>query len=93
MSGFKIFFAWYDFWIGMFWDSKKKFLYICLLPCVVIRIRISKMSAMEIKHAFPCGACKAKSFEEAGDLCRGLGSCPGENMSREVFYPQNQEHP
>ncbi len=32
------FVAWYDFWIGAFWDTKKKILYICPLPCCVIRI-------------------------------------------------------
>jgi len=38
----KVFFAWYDFWIGWFWDRKKKVLYICPLPCVVIYIPFSK---------------------------------------------------
>lgn len=36
---FKVFFAWYDIWIGMYIDKKKETLYICLLPCVVIRIK------------------------------------------------------
>lgn len=37
---FKIsfFFAWYDFWIGMFYDQKKKALYVCPVPCCVIKI-------------------------------------------------------
>jgi hypothetical protein len=33
----QLFFAWYDFWIGWFWDKKKKTLYICLLPCIVLK--------------------------------------------------------
>ena len=33
-----MFFAWYDFWIGWFWDSKKRVLYICLIPMVVVKI-------------------------------------------------------
>jgi hypothetical protein len=33
-----LFFAWYDFWVGLFYDQKKKILYICPLPCVVIKI-------------------------------------------------------
>ncbi len=31
----RIFFALYDFWIGVFLDKKKKKIYINLLPCIV----------------------------------------------------------
>lgn len=34
----KIFFAWYDFWIGWYFDRKNRFLYICPLPMLVIQI-------------------------------------------------------
>ena len=34
-----VFFAWYDIWIGIYIDRNKETLYICLLPCVVIRIK------------------------------------------------------
>lgn len=45
----KVFFAWYDMWIGVFVDRKWKFgrwgiekelhnIYICPLPCVVIQL-------------------------------------------------------
>ncbi len=32
-------FAWYDFWIGWFWDAKKKWLYILPIPCVGVVIK------------------------------------------------------
>ena len=34
----KIFFAWYDLWIGFYIDRKNKCLYICPLPTLVIKI-------------------------------------------------------
>ena len=36
----KLFFAWYDFWIGFYYDRKIKRLYICPLPCFVISISL-----------------------------------------------------
>ena len=33
-----VFFAWYDMWIGAYWDKSKRILYICPIPCVVIKI-------------------------------------------------------
>lgn len=29
-------FAWYDLWVGVFWDAKKRRLYIFPLPCIGI---------------------------------------------------------
>jgi hypothetical protein len=34
----KLEFLWYDFWIGGFWDRKKKKLYMCLIPMLVFSI-------------------------------------------------------
>jgi len=33
-----LFFAWYDFWVGFFYDRKQQTLYICPLPCVVFKV-------------------------------------------------------
>lgn len=33
---FKAFFAWYDLWIGFYYDAKRHILYFNPLPCVVL---------------------------------------------------------
>jgi len=45
-------FAWYDIWIGAFWDSKKRWLYILPLP----------MLGIIIKFPYKCVDCN-KSLE------------------------------
>jgi len=32
-------FAWYDMWVGAFWDQQKEVLYVCPLPCCVLQIK------------------------------------------------------
>lgn len=39
----KVFFAWYDFWVGLYWDRQKRFLYICPLPMIVILFDLSSI--------------------------------------------------
>lgn len=31
-------FAWYDLWIGAFWDRHSCVLYVCILPTIPIRL-------------------------------------------------------
>lgn len=32
------FFAWYDLWIGFYYDRKNGVLYVCPLPCCVLKM-------------------------------------------------------
>lgn len=39
-----IFFAWYDFWSGIYWDRNKHILYIIIIPMFPIKIDFAKKS-------------------------------------------------
>lgn len=34
----KAFWAWYDFWVGVYYDRDKRHIYICPLPMVVFQL-------------------------------------------------------
>lgn len=44
----KLIFAWYDLWIGFFWDTKKKWLYIFIIPTIGIVFQFKKKSAIDV---------------------------------------------
>lgn len=33
-------FAWYDLWIGAYYDRRNKTLYVCPLPCCLVEVRL-----------------------------------------------------
>jgi hypothetical protein len=45
------FFTWYNMWIGAHYDRSKHILYICPLPCCVIRIRLKWAKPGSYKRA------------------------------------------
>jgi hypothetical protein len=38
----RFFLAWYDLWIGFYWDRSRRRLYFCPLPCCVFRFDFAK---------------------------------------------------
>jgi len=34
------FFAWYDMWIGVYWDHSQRLLYVCPVPMLGLRVRV-----------------------------------------------------
>lgn len=41
----RFFFAWYDLWVGAYWSRQESALYVCLLPCVVLRVQCRRPEA------------------------------------------------
>ena len=39
----RVYFAWFDFWVGFYYNQRDMILYICPLPMLVIRIHIWKI--------------------------------------------------
>ncbi len=43
----KLIVAWFDIWIGAYWNSQKRFLYILPIPCIGVRIRFPPLKGKE----------------------------------------------
>ncbi len=35
----RIRFAWYDMWVGAYWDRRDRVLYLCPLPMILVEVR------------------------------------------------------
>ena len=44
----RMFFAWYDAWVGFYWDAKRRVLYVCLVPCVVLAVECRAQQSAEL---------------------------------------------
>jgi hypothetical protein len=40
-----VIFAWYDVWVGFFWDRQKHRLYVCPVPCIALVISFKESAA------------------------------------------------
>lgn len=60
-------FAWYDFWIGLFWDSKKKWLYILPIPCFGIILKFEKSNKKHDGHGPFVQSVMKKKKEDCTD--------------------------
>jgi len=59
MKRIKFIFAWYDIWIGIFIDSKKKLIYIFPVPCLGLVISYCSHSGEPYydNHKLKCRQC------------------------------------
>ncbi len=64
MFEIKIFLAWYDGWIGYYYDRKSKALYICLIPMVVLKIN-------KHQHNWIFEGCRGCPKSETGEGPKG----------------------
>lgn len=46
----RVFFAWYDCWVGVYVDRKSKVTYICLLPMICIAIQRKHVQRNQEDH-------------------------------------------
>lgn len=44
----KVYFAWYDWWIGFFWNKVNRKLYFCPVPTLVIRTDNKRFHALSV---------------------------------------------
>lgn len=52
----RVFFAWYDMWVGFYYDRLDCVLYVCVIPMIVIRIPILRKSRVwEISKKYRLG--------------------------------------
>lgn len=46
----KIFFAWFDFWVGFYYDRKKSILYFCPFPTFIIAISLKDIPIPTVEY-------------------------------------------
>jgi hypothetical protein len=61
-------FAWFDLWIGLYFDKKNHILYICPIPCCVIKLEITPRGRYWIRKltAHPGNPAKNAGQDQEG---------------------------
>lgn len=60
-------FVWYDFWVGLYYDTLSEKLYICLIPMFVIKVNLFGTKLANIfrkadRLIGPCPDCEKPEF-------------------------------
>lgn len=53
MNRLSFLFAWYDFWVGVYWDRRKRCLYIFPIPCFGVVIDCCTYCAIMTRYLQP----------------------------------------
>lgn len=62
----KLFFAWYDFRVGFYWDRDKGAIYIAPLPCIVFKMQRPPPSPCSLSDMPTCPHPRNKHTVSAG---------------------------
>lgn len=46
-----VFFRWYDFWVGFYWDRAARALYVCPVPMLGVRIQLGGAANAQRTHS------------------------------------------
>lgn len=58
----KFIFVWYYFWIGWYWDRKKRRLYVMLIPCFGFLIHLHDYKDIGVPYVMQCKQCGQKEY-------------------------------
>jgi len=72
MNRVKFLFAWYDFWVGGFYDRKKKDLYFLPIPMIGIVIDCASYYEIVGPNGKSSGFCTNKYGNPKDDVDRGM---------------------